>query len=307
MMNKDMLKLDEAGGLYFTRQLEYVKAKVIEEKLRENDYARFLPVSAEMPLGASNFTWRSYKGYGQARMISDYAKDFPRVELGASENTVTPKNVGASYAWTLMEIRRAQYANVDLETRKAMLARRVIDEKINALAWHGDANFNIQGFIKYPGTTEFTLSGTLPADKLWSGKTADEILGDLNGIKITPSNLTNGIERINTILIPPAQMDLIKNLRVGTASDTTVYEFFTRNNSGITLEETYALKGAGTGGTDMMIAYNKSPEQLTFELPMPFEQLDAQLDGLEWKVPCLATVVGCIVYYSLSIAWAEGI
>ena len=306
-MNKDMLKLDEAGGLYFTKQLEYVKARVIEEKLRENDYARFLPVSAEMPLGASNFTWRSYKGYGQARMISDYAKDFPRVELGATENTVKPKQIGASYAWTVMEIRRAQYAGVDLETRKASLARRVIDEKINSLAWAGDSNYNIQGFIKYPGTSEYTVSGALAADKLWSGKTADEILGDLNGIKIMPANLTNGIERVNTILIPPAQMDLIKNLRVGTTSDTTVYEFFTRNNSDVTLESTYSLKGAGTGGTDMMIAYVKDAEHLTFELPMPFEQMDAQLDGLEWKVPCMATIVGTLIFYPLSVAWAQGI
>ena len=306
--NKDMLHLDAAGSLFFKQQLDYVRTKIIEDKLLPNDYARFLPVSAEMPLGASNFTWRSYTGYGQARMIADYARDFPRVEIGASEQTVKPKEIGAAYGYSLMEIRRAQYAGVDLETRKASLVRRVIDEKINAIAWKGDAVHNIPGFIKYPGSLEYTVPATgTGTTKTWSTKTADQILVDLNGLLFSSFNATNGIEMANAILLPPTQMQLIKNLRSSTQSDTTVFEFFTRNNPGVMLESTFSLKGAGTGGTDVAIAYVKDSDHLTFELPMPFEQLEAERKALEYNVPCMATVVGVISYFPLAITFCQGI
>jgi hypothetical protein len=306
-VNQNVTHLDAEGSVFFTRQLEYVKGKIIEEQLVPLTYAQFIPVSAEMPLGATNFTWRSYSGYGQARIISDYAKDFPRSEIAGKEQSITVKNLGASYAYTIMDIRRAQYGGVDLEYRKGVAARRAIEEKINSIAWKGDATFGIQGFLNYPGVVSFTPAGATAGDKLWSAKTADQIIDDLNAILAGVDVATNGIETPNTILIPKAQMTRIKNLRSGTNSDLTVYEWFIRNNPGITLEVCRELKGAGAGGTDMIVAYTKSSDKLEFQLPMALETLEMQKDGLEYIVPMMATVAGVVVYYPLSISQGSGV
>jgi hypothetical protein len=308
MSDMNPYKLDEAGGIYFTRQLEYVKARAIEEKLAPLTYAQFLPVSGEMPLGATNFVWRQYKGYGMARMISDYAKDFPRVEVGATENSITVKDLGISYGYTINEIRRAQYAGVDLETRKAAMARRGIEQKLNSLAWFGDAAYGIQGFIKYPGTTEYTVPSTgTGSTKTWSTKSADQILTDLNGLKNAVYLTTNGIEQIDTILMPMAQLDLIKNLRMNTYNDTTVYEFFLRNNPGIAIAAVRELDGAGTGGTDVIIGYKRDSEHVEFQVPLQFEQFEAEKSGMEYVIPCHAACAGVIVYLPLSVSFGEGI
>lgn len=302
-------KLDEAGGIYFTRQLEYIKSRAIEEKLVPLTYAQFIPVSGEMPLGATQFTFRTYKGYGLARMISDYAKDFPRVEIGATETTITAKDLGASYGYTISEIRRAQYAGVDLEARKASAVRRAIEQKINDIAWKGDSDYGLQGLIGYPGITEVTIPNTgSGSTKTWSTKTADQIIIDLNLIKNGVYITTNGIEMIDTILIPHAQMDLIKNTRMGSNTDTTVYEFFVRNNPGITLVGLREMDSAYNGvGSDTIYGYKRDSEHLEFQLPLAFEQFDAQQDGLEFKIPCMARVAGVVVYYPLSICWGQGI
>jgi hypothetical protein len=194
-----------------------------------------------------------------------------------------------------------------LESRLGVQARRTIEQKINDLAWNGDATYNIQGFLKYPGSNEYTVPGALPADKLWANKTADEILTDLNGLLFASYNATNGIEMADTILLPPAQLQLIKNKRLGTDSDVTVYEFFTRNNPMVTIDQTFSLKGAGTGGLDMAIAYTNDTEHLTFELPMAMETLEPKREALQYIVPMMATVVGVIVWYPLSVTWAQGI
>jgi hypothetical protein len=305
---KSPLRLDAAESAFFTRQLEYIKAKSYDEKLAPLNYAQFLPVSGEAPLGATNITWRSYKGFGLAKIISDYAKDFPRTDIGGEEHSIKLKDIGVSFGYSIQEIRRAQFGGLDLEQRKANNARRAVEQKINSLAWVGDATHGIQGFIKYPGTTEYTVPATgTSTTKTWSTKTAAQILTDLNGIKNAVYIGTNGVEMIDTILLPMAQFDLIKNTLIGTSSDTTVYEFFVRNNPGITIAAVRELDGAGTAGADMFIAYKNDSDHLSFELPLAFEQFEAEREGMEYTIPCHAICAGTLVYYPQSISWGEGI
>lgn len=308
MATKQFNRLDADETAFFERELDYVKAQSYDEKMAPLEYARFIPVSSEAPAAATTITWTSYTSYGMAQFIASYAKDFPRSDIVGKENTIKVFSLGNSYGWNIQEIRQSQMANKRLDVRRINATRRGMEEKIDQIAWNGDADHGINGFIKYPGTTEYTV----PADgtgttKTWSTKTPDQILRDLNGLKNAVFIGTNGVEQINTILIPMEQMDLIKNTRVGTTSDTTIYEFFVRNNPGIMIEGTRYMKGAGTGGIDVMIGYNRSPDYLTFELPLPFEQTEMEKEGLEYKVPCHARVAGTIIYYPSSVAWSEGI
>jgi hypothetical protein len=305
---KPVNHLDANESVFFKRQLEFVKGRTYDEKLADLKYQMVLPVSAECPEGANEITWRSFSGVGLARIVSDYAKDFPRTDIGGEEHTVKVKYVGSSYAYSLLEIRRAAYAGADLTSKRALMARRAVEEKLNSLAWDGDVKAGVQGFIKYPGTTEYTVPTTgTGTTKTWSTKTAAQILTDLNGLKNAVMIGTSGKETINQILLPIAQYDLIKNTLIGTASDTTVYEFFVRNNPGIAIDWVRELDGAGTLATDMMIGYRKDAEHLTFEVPNAFEQLDEEHEGLSYEVPCMASCAGVIVYYPQSIAWGEGI
>lgn len=305
-MVKDLYKMDANESAFFAKQLEYVKSQTYDEKMAPLDFMRFIPVSSEAPLGATNITWRSYTSYGMAKFIADYAKDFPRVDLGGKEESVKLHELGASYGWSITEIRRAQMAGVALETRKARAVRRAFEQKMDSIAWNGDADRNLPGFIKYTGSTEYTVPNPGSGTE-WVNKTADQILTDLNGIKNAVYIGTNGVEQINTILMPLEQFDLIKNTRVGTNSDTTIYEFFTRNNPGIMVEGTRYMKGAGTAGADVIQGYARDADHLEFHVPMMFEQFEAEKEGMEYKIPCHAIVGPVVAYYPAAIAWGEGI
>lgn len=307
-MEKSMYKLDAGESAFFANQLNHIKASTYDEKNAPVSYREAFPVSAEAEGGATEITWRQYKGIGMAKIIADYAKDFPRTDIGGIEHTVKVKHVGSSYAYSILEIRRASMAGVPLEQRRATMCRESIERKLNALAWNGDAKAQIQGFIKYPGTSEYTVPATgTGTTKTWATKTGLQMLTDLNGIRGTVLSATNNMEQIDTILMPFAQLELLKNTLIGTASDTTVYEFFKKNNPGIEIMGVRELDGAGTGGIDMMIAYVRKPTHITFELPIAFEQLDAEKEGMEYKVPAFAGTAGIIMYYPLACAWGEGL
>ena len=101
----------------------------------------------------------------------------------------------------------------------------------------------------------------------------------------------------------------------GTGTDTTVLEYFLQNSPFIKTVEwsnelsaaQLAANGITTFTGDIMIAYNRSPDKLTFEMVSPFKQLPVQERGLEYVVPCHSKVGGVLVYYPLSMNIGEGI
>jgi hypothetical protein len=309
---KNILHLDADESAFFKRQLEYIKARTYDVKYKELKAFSLIPISAEAPNGATEITWRSFKQYGLARIIADYAHDFPRVDVFGTEQTVKVKDIGDSYGYSIPEIRRAAMAGFDLEGRRAATARRAMDEKLHDIALNGDATYNLQGFIDYPGVNEYVVPNGTDGTPQWSTKTADEILTDLNGIVTTIVEVTSGRERPNTIIMPIGQYNLIRNTRLGTNSDITVYEFFAKNNPDITIDWLNELDGAGDedsdlNATDRMIAYTRDEEHLTLEIPTAFEQLEEEKTGMEYTIPCHASCAGTIVYYPLSVAVADGI
>ena len=221
-----------------------------------------LPVSTEADEGAEAITFRRYTMLGLAKIIADYASDSPRVDVYGEELTIRVYRVGDSYGWDRNEIRRSRMAGKSLDSRKAMAAKRASDEKINNIAWNGDSDYSINGFIDYPGITEYTV----PADgtsssKTWASKTPDQIVRDITGIVTAIIDPTNGVEQPDTLLLPIDQFMLIANTRMTDGNDKTILRYVLDNNPFLrTIDWLTELKGAGAGGTDRYMVYPREPE-----------------------------------------------
>ena len=304
------MHVDAIDPVIFKRQLEYVKSQTYDEKLADLPlFQGDLPISSEVPEGATEMTWRSFKGIGAAKFISDYDQGFPRADIGGAELTRKVYDIGMGYGYSLKEIARAAKANIQLDTKRSAAAKRAVEEKLNAVALTGDTDRNIPGFISYPGVQEYTVPTTgTGTTKTWSTKTADQILVDLYGILNTIVEGTNGIERPNTIKMPLASYNYIKQTPRSTLSDKTILQFFLENNPGVSVGWWNELKTAGAGSTKRMIAYVNDADHLSVEIPVTLKQHPEYQDGpLSYFIPMTAETVGTIVYYPLSVAFADGI
>ena len=303
-----MFKLDSKESAFFARQLEYVKTKTYDAKYKNLKATMLLPVSTDAPTGADTITFRKFDKIGVAKIVSDYANDFPRVDVYGKEETVKVHSIGDSYGYSIKEIRRSTMAKTGLDTRRANAARRAIDEKIDSMAWKGDADYNAQGFINYPGIQEYIVPNGAGGSKDFLSKTPDEIVKDVTGIISQVVDTTNGVENPDTLLLPYKQYLHMANTRMTDGNDKTILTFIKENNPFINmiapLEE---LKGTGANGKDRMMVYSRDTEHVSLELPQPFEQFDADKTGGEYVVPCHAECAGVIVYYPLSVAFADAI
>lgn len=301
-------RMDANEAIFFARQLEYVKSQAYDVKRAKLNALEVFPVSMEAGEGANTITYKQYDQVGMAKIIANYADDLPRADVFGKEFTSPIRGIGVSYGYSVQEIRAAQFSGQPLEARKMRSAQRSHEEKVNALAWAGDTVSGLPGFLSNANVPAYTV----PADgsgssKLWSTKTADLIIRDINGVINQVQTQSKGIHRANMCMMPLEQYAYISSTPRSTTTDTTILQFVIANNPGVTFKPVIELDGAGAGPTDLIVAGEFMSENITLELPMSFKQYPPQQDGLEYVVPCESRFGGVIVYYPLAFAIGSGI
>ena len=323
------LRADAGEPLFFERELEYRKAQsydILRTPLRGME---LLPVTSEAGAGAESITYEQYDHTGIAKIIANYGDDLPRADVKGKEFTARVRSVGDSFGYSVQEIRAAMMAGKSLEQRKANAAVRAMQEQWNRVLFYGDAEHNLQGWLTNPniptvaaveesGDTEwFDAGGDLR-------KSASQILADMNNLVNSIPILTNGAERPNRLVLPIQHYAAAASTNAGTGQDTTILRYFIQNNpffangrgsvewaNELTEAQLTANGVAGSGSGQLsgnvMIAYEANPDKVTFEMPVPFEQLPVQERNLEFVVPCHSRVGGVIIYYPLSMALMEDI
>ena len=310
MENKNNpMRLDSNESVFFNRELAYVKSKTYDAKLAELKGLSLIPISMEAGSGVNEIVYRQYRGVGFAKIIADYAKDFPRVDVYGEEQSVKVKGIGDSYGYSIQEIRQSQRAGKNLDQRRAMTARRAHDEQMNKMALKSDAVNGTNGLLDYPGITEVTLaSDGTGSSKTWASKTADQIVRDINNLVDAVMGPTSAREVPDTLLLPIKQYNDLATRRIGEAGEKTLLKYILENSPYIKKIDWLAeLKQFGAGGTDRALIGRFDEDHITLEIPQPFEQFDAQQEGMEFTIPCHSECAGTIIYYPLAFAYADGI
>lgn len=307
--NTNEMRLDEGEQVFFDQQLALVKSRTYDVEHKALKALTLLPVSTEQDPGATHIIYRSYDKVGMAKIIADYANDFPRADIGGIEHSSPVKDLGVSYGYSIKEIRRAQKAGVALDAKRAEAARRAIDEKQDTIAWKGDAKSGLPGFWNHEGITEYTAAmnagGT---SRAWADKTADEILADFAGLITTAPESTNGIEQPDTVILPLSLYNKLMTTPYGTNRDKTIMGFIRDNFPQITRIDWVAdLATAGAGGTSRVVAYARDPLKVEVQIPQRFEQMPPQLDGMVYDICCLQSTGGTLVYYPMSVVFCDGL
>ena len=300
--------MDANEGVIFGRQLEYVESRAYEVKYPTLKGRNLFPVDYSVPTGAETFTYRMYDHQGAFNLITNYSDDFRRVNVTGVETTGKVHSYGAAVEYSVQDIRAAAFAGLPLQDHEVRAARRASEQKLDEIILNGEAGGNLFGVMTHPNVPSAAVPAGASTDTEWSTKTPDEILADMNDIVTDMIDLTKGVEAPNKLILPIAQYELINNTARSTTSDTTILQFFLRNNEHVqSVESWYKLKGAGAGGTDVMIAYRDDPEVIETVIPQEFEMFPAQPKNMAFSVPCHARFGGVRIRYPLAVSIRRGI
>lgn len=302
-------RLDANETAFITRELLYVKAKTYDVKYTNFKARDFIPVSHEIDPGAETWAFQSYDMFGMAKIIANYAVDFPRVDAIRSEVQAKIKSLGVAYAYTVQDMRRVAFASRNspnagqLDQRKAAMARRGVEAAIDDFAALGNTDSGITGFLNNAAVPIFAA----PTGN-WSTATSLEIIGDLNAMCQSVPNQSNDVEHIDTVLLPTTSFGIVAALPYSTLGDMTVASWFMKNSPyAQNLDQWNKLNAAGASSGPRAMAYRRDPEVVTLEIPQEFEQFAPQLKGMTYEIPCHARIAGVAFYYPLAAVYMDGI
>lgn len=304
---------DADGAIFFARELEHIKAQALDTKYAELPYRRVLVVSNEAGEGADFITQTVFDQTGIAKIIGAYSKDLPRADVGGKEFGVPVRESGISFAFTIMEIAKAQRAGKPLQARKLQAAIRATEQLQNDVAFFGDATYGLIGLFTHPNIPE-----TAAPSGVWASATPDQILDDL--FNATDDIFTDSfmIEKPKKLYMDPANYKLIaRTPRSATAtSDKSILEYFVEKSMFIGSVEdveplnecSAAVRNAkGLSNENVLITGDFSAENITFEEPSPLKFLPEQRQGLEILIPGTSSFAGVLVNFPLAFSIYTGI
>jgi hypothetical protein len=292
------IRNDEVG-VFLARELETILARTFEVEYADIKYSQLIPLSTEVGAGSDSFTYRVFDKQGSMKVIGDKANDLPRADVLRKEVTHPVRSLGASFAYPIQETRAAAMVpGMNLEQRRANAVRRAYEEKVQEIAYFGDAASGMKGFFNND-----QVDKTVP-NKWFDTATTDEMLELLNEAPTRLVQNSNMKEMPNTMLVPYNVYRIISTTPRSTTSDTTVMEFFLRTNPMISsiepINELEAGKSGGVLSKDRIVVYDRSPDKLQLHIPQQLEFLPPVRQALEFSVAAHARIGGLALYYPKS-------
>ena len=265
---------NDTVGIFLARELETILARAFEVEYADIKYSTVIPVSSEVGTGADSFTYRVFDKQGSMKVIGDKAQDLPRADVLRNEVTHPVRSLGASFAYTVQETRAAAMVpGMNLEQRRANAVRRAYEEKVQEIAYFGDAPSGMKGFFNNNQVDKLVPDHWFDTAYI----TTDEMLQLLNEPATRIVQNSNMKEMPNTMLVPYNVYRIISTTARSTTSDTTVMEFFLRTNPMISaiepINELEAGKSGGSLSKDRIVVYDRSPDKLQLHIPQPLEFL----------------------------------
>lgn len=308
----------EDASVFFARELDYVKSQSYDVEYPELTALSLFPMSSEVDPGAETVTYYSYDKVGLAKIISNYATDLPRADVKGKPTTAIIKSLGASYGYSIQEMRASAMAGKSLDTRKAESARYQIDYLNNKIAWCGDEETGLRGVLSADNDVPlYTPANGAKGSVKWSEKTEDEILADINGMLKQMARTTKKVEKPDTLALPSEAFLELQGRRIE-GTDSTVLSYIQKNLKDIKdivscpeldpdSVDTNPYAKEGEDGQGIMLMFKNDARKLTIENPLPFMQYPVQTEGLEMVVPCEARTAGVLIYYPMSLLIGVGI
>lgn len=316
VMNTPQAMLDADTGIFFARELEHRLAETFEIKYPAYQARDLFSVSNEGGAWTDSIVGEWYDKVGKAEIGTGEETKFPRADVVGGEIRSYVRPVVTSFGWSWLEIQKAKHADKNLNGMRAEAAKRAYEKIFNEIAFIGDSKSKLNGLLSNNDVPRgnAAATGTASGTTFESKKgTPSLIVDDLNEMCRAIWVDSNMIHAPNIILMPPDQYAYIAETPINEYNrDVTILSNFLKTNmffknGGGRIEPVSFLKGAGTGGADIMVAYENNSQNLKMFEPYPLNFLAVQQQGLQFVVPAIGLIGGLEWYYPLAGNIVEGI
>lgn len=240
------------------------------------------------------------------------------VDTGKYPQPLTPWAMEVKFSILELESAAKMGRPIDDQKIEGMKLKHQMD--IDEQVYVGDAQINVGGLVNSGLVTNVSnVPAGASTSTLWSQKTPDEILADVNNAIISAWAASGWAVMPNRVLLPPGQYGYISTVKVSSAGNMSILKYVLENNvlkaSGkgeLTILPVKWLQGAGSGGTlgtvgvDRMVVYTKQKNYIRFPMTM-LQRTPVQYDSIFHKFSYYCRLGVVEVVYPETIAYRDGI
>jgi hypothetical protein len=289
----------------------------LEQRYPTFDYAGIVPVNTDGDMWDVGTLVYSGDVAGAAAYIGGKAFDIPNASLNFTQGVTNFHLAGAGYELSVQEVNRFSRiasqnttgASSSLGERKANAANMIAQKFIYDRVIRGSTQKNFTGLVN----NTLVPQASAPNGS-WATATPQAMLADLN------ANLNDVIVNSretafpNVVMLPTSAFLTANNAQMTNTPDS-VLTFLATNNSysamtgqRLTIGHSRELETAGAGNTRRMMAFERSPDNLEFFLPGPFEFMPLfPTSSMTWRVDGVMNVGQLEWYRPKTASYRDGI
>lgn len=285
---------DTQTAAWLRAQQSTLEKVAIETEFPEIQYKELVPVSRTGNEFSPSVTFYSADAVGQAEWINGNADDVPKADLDGNARIAPVYLGGIGYGYGWDEINQARLIGANLESDKAVAARRAYEERMDRVAFMGDQEKGLQGLINQPKTNVITYNGS---ETDWSSVGVEKLIQEIYTAMLASGNGVRATA--DTVLVPTSVYTKLASTFVGSSAKTGLEQlqagnpFTATTGSSVTVRAVPGLDTAGPSDSPMMVAYRNNKDAVRLSLPMAHRFLPAYQAGpLRWEIPGVFRVAG---------------
>jgi len=300
---------------FLISQTAHIEQEVYRTQYPEILYAQLVPIDTSAGEWAKSVTYFSLDRVGQAEWLSAAATDMPYADVNRNKFEQGIEMAGIGYNYNIEEVGQAMMIpGLNLTAERADAARFAYEMFMDSHAFRGSTLKNVTGLFNNPNVTVVAAATGASSSSLWSLKTADEIIAD---VQLALTGVYEGsltVEMADTVLLPIGAMQHLASIRVpntyGNALDYLAkYNLYTYTTGApLTIRSVLGLETAGADGGGRMIVYRKDPRVLKMHVPMPHRFLPVfQRSATIFDIPGIFRVGSVEIRRPGAVRYVDGI
>jgi hypothetical protein len=317
MMTFDQATRDSAGA-FLVGELERLDQR-LHEPLASVTWSRDIDLREDVSIAdeMSSFTNSSFAAAGGSSPNgkSWIGKDASAIQGIALDigKTAQPLSLwGMELGWTLPELASAQQLGRPVDQQKFAGMQMKYNMDVDEQVYVGDGVLGLYGLLNAPAVTATNVVNGVSASPLWSTKTPDEILKDVNTV-LNAAWAASGYAVVPGKLgLPPSKYSYLVSQKVSSAGNISILQFLKDNSlanavNGVPLDivPMKFLSGRGAGGTDRMIAYSQDQNRVRFPL-VPLQRTPVEYRGISQLTYYYGRLGAVEVVYPETMQYADG-
>lgn len=301
---------------FLIQQTSHIEAEVNRIQYPDIIYPTLVPVDTSANEWAKSVTYFSLDRVGQANWFDGMSSNMPVADINRSKFEQTIEMAGIGYRYTLEELGHAMMVpGTNLTSERAEAARRAYEEFMDRLVRVGDTRKGVTGLFNNANVTrEDAIADGTGSSALWTAKTADQIVRDVNNALLGVYEGSLTVEMADTVLLPISAMKTLAEKRIDNTTITAL-EYLAKNNlysfttgAPLMIRGVLDLENAGSANKGRMVVYRRDPRVVKFHLPMPHRFLPVWQTGpITFDVPGIFRVGSVDIRRPGAFRYVDGI